>query len=424
MSLLRDFNGKNVCILGFGKEGKSVLNKLMTDAPDAEITIADKNEKIKVENSKHWKQMGTGWLENLDKFDIIIKSPGIPPQPEIEAVKSKLTNALQIFLEEAKEIKSTVIGITGTKGKSTVTALLGSIFKKAGRDVRVGGNIGTPILDLLDNATKETVFVVEMSSYQLMNISQSPEITIITSLFEDHLDYHGSKDAYVDAKKNAVRFQSKEGFVFIPVDDEEVQKIAKESSGTIITYSKNDSPININETKLIGEHNLLNIAGASKVATHFNIDKNSMIDAIKEFKGLPHRLENIGIHHEITWIDDSISTTPETTIAALNALGGNVETLICGGFDRGLNFSELGKAISESNILTAILFPNTGEKILKTIKSDKIKCIDVKTMEEAVNTAKEHTSKGKICLLSPASPSHNMFKNFEERGDMFRKSIN
>jgi UDP-N-acetylmuramoylalanine--D-glutamate ligase len=200
--LLRELDGKTVCILGFGKEGKATLKVIEEYAPNAEVTIADKNADVNVEGKKPWLQVGEGWLKNLEKFDVVIASPGIPPGPELNAVASKTTNATQIFLDEVKDRGGMVIGVTGSKGKSTTTSLIAAILKEANKDSFLAGNIGIPALEELPKVHKGTIVALEMSSYQLRMLTSSPHIAVITSFFPEHLDYHGSIEAYFEAKSH------------------------------------------------------------------------------------------------------------------------------------------------------------------------------------------------------------------------------
>jgi UDP-N-acetylmuramoyl-L-alanine---L-glutamate ligase len=423
---IHDLNHRSICILGYGREGQSVVRALEKYAPDTKVTIADANENIERKNyqlSIINYQLGDDYLDNLDTFNIIIKSPGIHPSSKLKALSSKLTNATQIFFDTVQEKGSIIIGVTGTKGKSTTASLITSMLKHTGKDAHLVGNIGVPVLDFIEKAKQGTIFVQELSSYQLGDVTSSPHIAVITSFFPDHLDYHKSLDVYRDAKKHITEFQKEEDIVFFAEGTEE---IAHESIGTKHLYSEKDSPVRIEETKLIGMHNQRNIAGAWRVVEYLGIEKADAIDAIKNFEGLPHRLENIGMHHGATWIDDAISTTPESTIIALQAIP-EVDIFICGGQDRGYNFAELGKAIDRSFIKTIILFPDSGAKIKASISNESINFLDANNMEEAIQMAKQkiQNSKFKIqnssVLLSPASPSYNMFKNFEEKGNLFKK---
>ncbi len=451
---IQDLNGKNVCVLGFGKEGRAMVKALQQCAPDCEITIADENATLKAEHHRHWMQTGTGWLNNLNKFDAIITSPGIPPQKEFQEVEEKLTSATQIFLDTVADVDVTVVGVTGSKGKSTTASLIAATLKAGGKDAHLAGNIGDPAIAHLDEARPGTVFVLEMSSYQLMHVTRSPHIAVITSFFPEHLDYHGSLDAYREAKKNITRFQTPEDIVLFPADSPSAATIAKEGDGRKIPFSANDAPVTIDETHLIGRHNLQNIAAACKVADLFAIPVKTVIKAVTQFRGLPHRLERIGTVGGIAWVDDAISTTPESAIAALDALGDRVSTIILGGQDRGYDFTELAERLKKSSVTMVILFPGSGPRIRAALEriGTSAKMFEVNSMEEAVAAAKQKTGMDlpinqstnqlinqstnqppnqstsqpinvPIVLLSPASPSYGVFKNFEERGNIFKKSI-
>lgn len=430
-----ELNGKNICILGFGREGQAMAEALSTYSPDADVTIADSNEKIQdtryppssVSDGLRRAgkiQMGPHYLKNLNRFDVVIKSPGIPPNSELAAQRSKLTSSTQIFLDTVHAKGSLVIGVTGSKGKSTTTSLIYEILKAAGKNVHLVGNIGIPSISFLNKASKDAVFVLEMSSYQLMDLTVSPHIAVVTSFFPEHLDYHGSLEAYWQAKANIARFQTADDFIFYNATSEKARGIAELGPGTKIGYNLKEAPITIDQTKLIGEHNLLNIAGAYTVARHFKVDHDAALKVIKHFKGLPHRLESLGIHHGIEWINDSISTTPESAIAAIKALGTKLQTIILGGQDRGYDFTRLIEEIGHSNMKHVITLPGSGETIANLLKAKKIAEVhQVNSMDEAVKIAKTVTTKDHTCVLSPASPSYGYFKNFEERGEVFNRFL-
>jgi UDP-N-acetylmuramoylalanine--D-glutamate ligase len=421
---IRELSGKNICILGFGKEGQSALHALQRHAPNCEITIADRNANVESPSENVWLQVGTGWLLNLEKFDVLIKSPGIPPLPELEPHRAKTTSATQLFLDTVAEDHALTIGVTGSKGKSTTSTLIHELLIAAGRDAFLVGNIGNPSLDALEHSSPTAAFVLEMSSYQLMDLTTSPHIAVVTSFFPEHLDYHGSIESYKEAKKHITRYQTEEDVVVYNGASDGAKEIAEESEGTRIPFSPKDAPVRLEETHLLGQHNLGNIAAAWKVAEYLNIPKDVCLDVFRNFQGLPHRLQSLGVHHGLEWVDDAISTTPESAIAALDALGDRVATIILGGQDRGYDFSELGKRIAYSTIRTAILFPGSGPRIKKALQTAgaTTQLIDANTMEEAVAFARQSTNQS-IVLLSPASPSYGMFKNFEERGDAFANVI-
>ncbi len=423
---IENLNGKSVCILGYGREGQAMVKAIEEFAPEAKLTIADQNEKIEIEG-KYGQQLGMGWLENLEKFDVIIKSPGIPPQPQFKAVQPKITSSTQIFLDTIADSKALTIGITGSKGKSTTTALLYQILKTDDKDAHLVGNIGEPAIAHIKDAKKNAIFVMEMSSYQLMDLNVSPNIAVITSFFPEHLDYHGSLAAYKEAKSHITKFQNKEDVVFYNNSSENAYDLARISAGKQIPFFANEAPVALKETRLIGNHNLGNIAAAAAVAKHLGVPEAIIIATAKSFKGLPHRLQSLGVHHNIEWVDDAISTTPESTMAALEALNDRVAIIILGGQDRGNNFSELGRRIAESEIEHVILFPGSGPRIRKAIEDAdaEVEFHEVDSIEDAVSIAKRMPldMKQPICLLSTASPSYGMFKNFEEKGSSFAKLI-
>jgi len=329
-----------------------------------------------------------------------------------------------------------VIGVTGSKGKSTTASLIYHIFKTRNQKLEIRnfliGNIGEPAIAHLKDAKPGTIFVMEMSSYQLMDLTVSPALAVVTAFFPEHLDYHGSLDAYKEAKKHITRFQKKDDLVFYAADSEGAREIAEESPGKRIPFSTTDAPVTIEETKLIGAHNLSNIAAAFAVSQEFKIPKDIAIAAIKSFQPLPHRLQSLGVIGGIEWVDDSISTTPESAIAALDALGDRVATIILGGQDRGYDFSLLAKRLKKSKMQTVILLPDSGATIRKALQNEGVtaQCVEATTMQDAVNLAKQNgkwiMDNGKfppIVLLSPASPSYGHFKNFEDRGDQFKVAI-
>lgn len=426
---IRSLSNTSVCIVGYGREGRATLRALERENIGCKsMTIADRNPAT--QHTKYDIQCGADYLRNLDRFDVIIKSPGIPPLPELNAVREKLTNSTQIFLDTVHEAGSRVIGVTGTKGKSTTASLIAAILKENGRDVHLVGNIGIPTLDHLKHAKEGTWFVMEMSSFQLMDLTTSPHIAVITSFFPEHLDYHTSLENYREAKAHIVMNQGREDVIFSSYANNarSIAAYAKVQPKNRIQYRESDAPVALDETHLQGKHNLLNIAGAWKVTQHLGMDQETAVKAIRKFKGLAHRMQSLGVHHGIKWIDDAISTIPESTLAALETFGDNVETIILGGQDRGNDFARLGSAIADSQIKNVILFPESGKRIQKAIKK-RIHTLDlheVHTMEEAVRIAIRRHEKGRtnaICLLSPASPSYNMYRDFEEKGQEFQSCI-
>lgn len=366
--LLEKFKNKiSVLILGFGREGQSTLKLLKKYLPKNQIGAADQ-------------KYDKNYLDKIKDFDIIIKSPGIPYFPEIKKAKEQgkvITSSTQIFFDSCE---GKIIGVTGTKGKSTTSTMIYEVLKAGGLDVYLAGNIGKPALELLEKINEDSIVVYELSSFQLADLTKSPQLAVITNIYPDHLDWHGSFKNYKNAKANIYKYQTEKDIL--------IQK--KDSAET---------------ARIIGKL--------------FKIPEAKIHKAVKNFKPLPHRLEYVGEVRGIKFYNDSLGTNPHATIFGLRQLGKDVETLITGGFDRGVDYSPLGPVIARSKIKTLILFPDTGEKIWQAVKYN-IKKFDTNSMEEAVRIAYEVTSPGKIVLLSPASASFNMFRDYEDRGNQFK----
>ncbi len=391
---------KSVLILGYGKEGQTTQKYLKEYFPEKKTGIADQSQ-------------SPNYLEKQKEYDLVIKTPGLSKKN----VTVQYTTATNIFFSR---IKNTIIGITGSKGKSTTTSLIYEILKQGGKKVRLLGNIGVPMLKaLMGPVNKDEIFVLELSSYQLDDIEFSPNIAVITNLFPEHMDYHGGVGKYFEAKKNIIKFQSKNDFfVYNP-------KVARIKSWTENTNSKlvpfvQQIPLKQSEIPLLGQHNKDNIKVAITVAKLFKVSEQAIKRAIKQFKPLPHRLELIGEFKDIKFYDDAISTTPESTIMAIKSIP-KIGTIFLGGEDRGYDFSNLERIIKKYKIKNIVLFPNSGKRIFKTRRGLNI--LETSEMEKAVKFAYKNTAKGKVCLLSTASPSYSLWKNFEEQGREFKKYI-
>lgn len=426
---LNDLKNKSILILGFGREGLATFNFLKQHFPDNRIAIADKSTllSLKVGQAK-LTYFGEDYLKDIENYDVIIKSPGVP---NLEEIKDKtVISATDIFFDNFQGI---IIGVTGTKGKSTTSSLIYEILKKAGKQVYLVGNIGVAPLDLLDKTDEKTIVVYELSSFQLEGLNISPHIAVITNIYPEHLDRHEGLSNYINAKGNITRYQTAEDFLIYNEDISEVKNIASGSIAQTLPFSNDRHDlvqfIDFSKVSVKGNANVLNIIAAVLVAEALKVPKMYVKEATENFSPLPHRLEFVAEKKKIKFYNDSLATNPHATIAGLQALGKDVQTIIVGGFDRGLDYSILGPAIINSGIKNVILFPDTGEKIWESVckvepcEANLPKKVDVSNMEQAVKIAYEVTDPGKIVLLSPAASSFNMFKNYEDRGNQFKKYI-
>ena len=420
---------KKILVLGIGREGRAVLEFLRKGFPKKILGVGDKQEKAKNQISKiknvKW-YLGDSYLKAIEKHDVVIKSPGIPIHiPEIERAfrMGKITSQTEIFLEN---YPGKIIGVTGTKGKSTTTTLIYRILKEAGFRVHLGGNIGKPAISFLKSAQKDDIFVYELSCHQLYSLKKSPEIAVLLDIYPEHLDYYKNFKEYIKAKSNITRWQGEGDILIYNSKDRIVSEIAKKSRAQKIKIKPEKySPVFKNiRIKFVPE---VNLTAAIETARLFGVSREIIQRAVKKFKTLPHRLEFVGEFKGIRFYNDSSSTNPEATIFALNQLNDKVETLILGGQDRGMDLEKLAKRILKSKIKNLLLFPPSGERVWREFfslkKSNRFRAFLVQNMKDTVELAFRLTGRGKVCLLSPASPSFGIFKDYKERGSLFKKYI-
>lgn len=449
----KELPNTSVLVLGYGREGQSAHRYLHTCHPDITVGIADQKPVTPIINDDVTLHTGENYLQSITRYNVIIRSPGIPVSihelQEAHADGKWVTSVTNIFLSECPGM---VIGITGTKGKSTTTSLVTKILESQYPDVRMVGNIGRPALDYLKEATRDTVYVAEFSSHQLEDSRYSPHIAVVLNIVPEHLDYYKTFNQYVQAKSQIVNHQTSNDIViFNPKYDIVQQFVAHALSqkyrfslepsadifcwlenGTIYTKrnGKQEPILSSKDIPLKGMANVENVLAAITVGLLLNITKKNIQRSVAEFKSLPHRLEFIGTFRGVNFYNDSLATIPEATMHALEALGPDVATLIVGGYDRGIDYSALGQYISErQGLKTLILFPDTGLKIWENVQQSFGKrpiIIDhyqVNTMKEAVDKAFQMTPHNKICLLSPASASFNLFKDYQARGEAFKEAV-
>jgi len=441
--LIKYFENKKILILGFGREGQSTYKLVRKYLKDQKIYIADKKENFQNnydflrEDKNSVYISGENYLNNLNEFDIIMKSPGISfVGIDTNKFLSKVKSQLELLLEYFKVF---TIGITGTKGKSTTSSLIYKVLQEQNIKTKFLGNIGIPVFDYIDEIEENMTIVLEMSSHQLEYMDISPNIAILLNIFEEHLDHYESFEKYADAKCNIYKFQKNTDYFIYNSDNEVLKNIVKDTNGTTYKVSlkgnenanvvKNDENIfinnriiyNINEKRnLLGDYNLNNIMFVLAVSEILKLDINQTIKSIADFKTLEHRLELVGKYDGVLYYDNSIGTIPEATIEAVKALK-QVDTLIIGGMDRGIDYTGLIEFLNNSTVNNIICMPQTGHDIAKELKQEKVHI--AQDLEEAVKTAKKVTKKDMICLLSPAAASYEFFKNFEEKGDLYKKLV-
>lgn len=440
--IINKLKDKKIAILGFGREGKSTYKFIRKYLSEKELTILDINE-INITDQYTNVIAGKNYLKNLDIYDFIIKTPGISLKDIKDSnILNKITSQLELLLEVYKD---NVIGITGTKGKSTTSSLLYEVIKKQKESVYLLGNIGTPVFDNIEEYNKDTILVVEMSSHQLEYIKVSPHIAIILNLFEDHLDHAGTLEHYHANKMNIFKYQTKKDYSLYAEDNlylnERINSYNYQGIKCSIRFDDkypnengvriHDKNITLNNEVLYedkdrflkGDHNLKNIMFVVAVAKILGLDLEQASQTIYDFKGLKYRMEYIGTYDNISYYNDTIATIPEATINAIKTIN-NVDTLIFGGMDRKINYEDFISFLKYSSINNFICMPSTGTKIGEILEKETKKNIYfVDNLEDAYKISKEKTEKGKSCLLSPAASSYEYYKNFEEKGKIFERLV-
>lgn len=393
VNIIDRISGKKVLIWGYGREGVSTEHFLRKCCNADSIDVYEGDR---------------GGINESD-FDLIIKSPGIVMNDE----NPKYTSQTELFLEQFRD---QIVGITGTKGKSTTSAMLYTVLKECShKNVVLLGNIGQPCLDYFEEITEDTIIVYEMSCHQLAHARISPHVAVFLNFFEEHLDYYATVEKYFEAKSHITKYQVQDDHFLVgngvpPIDTRaNIYKIEQ----------RNDKDIVLN---ILGKHNKYNAQFVYTIAVNIlGCDENSVLKSMNNFKGLPHRLEYIGNIDGVIYFDDSISTIPEATISACESIS-NVHTVLIGGMDRGINYDKLIEYIKKNKHIIFIFSYASGRRIYQLV-SDCKNCYYAIDLKEAVRLAKQLTSNGKACVLSPAAASYGYFKNFEERGAVFKEYV-
>lgn len=456
---LEEFNtyikNKRVAIIGLGvsniplidylyKLGSSIM--LFNNEPIEKLDnkILDKIYEDKIEYS-----FGENYLLKLNGFDVIFRSPSCRPDlPEIQKEVARgavLTSEIELVL---KLCPGVTIGVTGSDGKTTTASLIYEILKEQNLNCYLGGNIGTPLFTKIADMRPEDYIVLELSSFQLMTMDLSPNIAVVTNIAPNHLDIHNSYEEYIKSKANIFKYQNENDLLVLNNDNEITKEFGKHAKAKVVYFSSKEKLdnglivddniikscdnglrrhiINIKNIKLRGIHNYENIC-AALAATESIASQEAQISAISKFPGVEHRLEFIKEKNGIKWYNDSIASSPTRTIAGLNSFNESI-VLIAGGYDKNLDYNPLGLPII-NKVSNLILLGQTAGKISSAVNAElrynnkEINIYKVESLEDAVSKANEVAKKGEVVLLSPASASFDMFKNFEERGKKFKELV-
>jgi UDP-N-acetylmuramoyl-L-alanine---L-glutamate ligase len=442
----QDLQEKNIIIWGAGRDGLSALGCLQKIFPEKMITIFTDEKVPEGLIAKLQKTgdvifvSGNQVMETLSASEVVIKSPGVSLYREdIKRAEKKGVQFLSTTNLWFGEIgDKDVIATTGTKGKSTTASIIYHCLRKKGVSVELVGNIGKPLLDYLERKDETDIFVVELSSYQTADIHYTPKISILVNLFPEHIDWHGSTDNYYKDKLHLFN-PGPNNHTILNYKDKVTREVtsgwdpvwffekedAIHSKNNIIYYGT--TPLgSVNNIHLQGAHNLSNICAALSGLEAAGHAPETVMALLDDFVGLAHRQEVLGVKDGVLYVDDSISTTPETAIAAINRFSGPPVTILLGGFDRKQNYEGLASFVCVKKIHMVITLPDNGNRIAQLIRKEIEKqgagpdLIEAEDLPSAVSAARKNTPHGGIVLLSPAAPSYGIFNNFEERGKIFR----
>lgn len=453
----KTLSNQKIAVIGLGVSNIPLIDYLFNNHADVSVFDDREEEKLSKEviskiKSYGFKQyLGARNLENLKGFDLIFRSPScLPTKPELV----KEANRGAIITTEIEQLMKLapckIIGITGSDGKTTTTTLTAEVLKKAGYTVHVGGNIGIPLFTKLNEINPEDIIVLELSSFQLMNMQISPDIAAITNITPNHLNVHKDYQEYIDAKKNIFKYQNENGILVLNADNEITNSCKDEANGKVIMFSSkqklengfivdedgiikecNDGIrrhiLDTKDMKLKGMHNFQN-ACTVLALTKGLVDTDDAAETIKEFSGVSHRQEYVRTVDGVEWYNDSASTSPTRGISALNAFRDREIVLIAGGADKNLDYTPIGKPIVD-NVKCLILIGQTANKIYEAVKKElehqhrKMDIHMCETFEQSMELAKRIAKPGQIVLFSPASTSFDMFKDMYDRGDQFKDMV-
>jgi len=444
---------KKITVLGAGVSNTPLIKKLVEYG--CNVTVCDKSEREQLgtivdefEQLGAKFNLGAAYLDNIDA-DIIFRTPGMHPHlPQLKTAVEKgsvLTSEMEVFFNICP---CRIIAVTGSDGKTTTTSIIAELLKAAGYTVHVGGNIGTPLLCQADEMDREDIVVLELSSFQLMTMSASPDIAVVTNISPNHLDVHKDYQEYIDAKKNILLYQNAESSLILNSDNEVAAGFSADAKGNVKYFSRihpvqdgmycidgtiyrakngiSSEIMNVSEIFLPGEHNIENYMAAF-TATEGLVSDKICVDVAKSFKGVEHRIEFVRELNGIKFYNDSIASSPSRTIAGLHSFKQKV-ILIAGGKDKGVPFDSLGPEIlnhAKALVVTGL----TAEKIKTAVINadnyyDTFQIVEEGDFKDAVLAAYNLAEDGDIVILSPACTSFDRFKNFAQRGQIFKEIVN
>lgn len=426
-----------IAIVGYATEGKVSLEYFSSRGH--EVTVCDRNENIKVPNG-FASQLGDGYLNNLDNFDLIVRSAGIQPSVIIEAnpsVGDKITTAVNEFLANCPTHNT--IGITGTKGKGTTSTLVAKMLEAAGKKVWLGGNIGNSPLEFIDKIQPDDWVVLELSSFQLIDIKHSPHIAACLMIAPEHLNWHLDYEEYIAAKQQLFMWQKSNDLAIYYAGNEDSLSVADASEGKLIPYYSEPGALVINgqieifgkticntsELQLLGGHNWQNACAATTIAWESGIQNIEVLRSVlTSFSGLEHRLELVAEIDGAKYFDDSFGTTPETAIVALQAFS-NPKVVVLGGSSKGASFEDLAIAVKNANVRHVVLIGDEAERIKESLEKIAYRnyTLGAQTMPEIVEVMRSHSQPGDVALLSTGCASFGLFKDYKDRGNQFKKAV-
>lgn len=443
-----------IAILGYGTEGRAMLDYLLLHEY-SEVTVCDRNVELDAKMPEGVSvKLGPEYMDGLGEFDVIFRSPGVPYlTPALQDAKGhgvELTSVTDFFMDQCP---CPVIGVTGTKGKGTTCTLILEMLKRGGRkedaDVFLGGNIGRPPIEFLDAVKGDDLVILEMSSFQLQGAKKSPHYAVILNTTSDHLDYHADREEYLQAKEKILHRQHPDALAVLNKDYEYSKYYKPLVNGRLkwvsvkekadayvkdgVIYLGEEKVCLASEMKLVGSHNIENILYAAVIAGELGVSVKHIAAVIRTFENLPHRLQLVREFKDVRYFNDSYSTTPETSMAAVDSFD-EPTVLIAGGYDKGADYNEWAvKILTKPSLETVILIGDTAEKMEEAIVAAEEKLGDAEgsptkvlrrgSLEEAVVDAYAEAREGGVVVMSPAAASFDMFKDYKERGAEFIKYV-